>query len=603
MLAISNMDAQITLYMADGTPYPLPTVHLTASGVAAVSVNDALAAAPSNVVSHISTWGSASVSYSYDWQGVILATMSLLDLSRSLQYVYPFMFPHDPSNAAMSGAMTLEGLWWKTTPTPHIFVALANMAAQPRNTTVTLLDAAGASLSSQPVSIPPQGTSFARVDFPPESALGGLRVQYSGGMDDLLVGAGIEDGTAGYSANLPVAMTGMPDPLGPRQLQFASVGIMNGPADPMMGFPKGLAFTPYIYLRNVTSSPRVVQTSVNWMNGSSPQTTNLPGITLQPGESREVTPPPFPGTPPEAFNFVFSFAGSVQDVLAATGGVDATGNYVFPVEPHGVGQHGGMTSVYWTYGGGFDTMYSLWNPLSIAQQAQLLLVGPDGRLLYAVPIRLAPQASAMIDLYELFASGKPDAAGRVMPPGPMRGTAVLTGPKNDTTERMTIVLAGATYNAKTATCGNNCETCNGFTSVSATPSPATVAISSNAQMQDEYTWYTGYQYNDTSSSTWSSGSPSIASIQAHTALLTGVSGGVTDITAQFNQLPTNAGQICSQGNLPPCPTGIPVAQVLGCVLPTANDPGSVSSISYNITRSRFRRVPTRPNTAEQMPIP
>ncbi len=462
MLAISNMDAQITLYMADGTPYPLPTVHLTASGVAAVSVNDALAAAPSNVVPHISTWGSASVSYSYDWQGVILATMSLLDLSRSLQYVYPFMFPHDPSVAGMSGTITLEGLWWKTTPTPHIFVALTNTAAQPRNTTVTLLDAAGASLSSQPVSIPPQGTSFARVDFPPEGALGGLRVQYSGGMDDLLVGAGIEDGTAGYSANLPIAMTGMPDPNGPRQLQFASVGIMNGPADPMMGFPKGLAFTPYIYLRNVSSSPRIVQTSVNWMNGSSPQTTNLPGITLQPGESRQVTPPPFPGTPPEAFNFAYSFNGLPEDILPATGSVDASGNYVFGVELEGVAEGAGVTSLYWSYGNGQDTMYTVWNPLSVAQQVQLILVGSNGYTLYTIPTRLAPRASTVIDLYELFKAGQPDPTGRAMPHGPMQGTARLTGPKNDTTDRLTIVLSGAIYSAESATCVWTCNTCSGL---------------------------------------------------------------------------------------------------------------------------------------------
>lgn len=44
MLVIGNMDAQATLYMADGTAYPLPPVRVPASGVATLSVNEALAA-------------------------------------------------------------------------------------------------------------------------------------------------------------------------------------------------------------------------------------------------------------------------------------------------------------------------------------------------------------------------------------------------------------------------------------------------------------------------------------------------------------------------------------------------------------------------------
>jgi len=363
---------------------------------------------------------------------------------------------------------------------------------------------------------------------------------------------------------------------------------MNGPADTMMGFPKATVFTPYAYFRNVSSSPKVVQPSLNWMNGSSPQSANLPAITLQPGQSGQVAVPPSPGLTPESLNLAYTFTGAVDDLIAATGSVDQTGNYVFAVEPHGVGQHGGVSSVYWAYGGGLDTMYTVWNPLSVAQQMQLILVGDTGATIYSVPIRLAPGASQTIDLYELFAVGAADAAGRVMPRGPMQGNAILTGPKNDTTERLTVVISGGIYNSKTATCGETCETCDGFTSVSASPDPASIAVSGSTQMSAHYTWYTGYQYDWTSNSQWSSNATGVATIQttgqSSPGMAAGVSAGSAQFQALFGEMPANAGQICTQGTLPPCPYGDPAADVPAsvCVL-TVNNPvnGQVFSLSSN----------------------
>ncbi len=567
MLAIANMDAQITLSMADGTSYPLPPLRLPASGVASVSVNEALAAAPANLLPHISSWGNASISYKYDWQGVILATMSLLDTPRSLQYIYPFVFSHSGEQSAMAGASAFNGVWWNPTPTARLFVGISNSTANSVNGTIILLDALGAVLSDQPFSVPSQGTVFANVAIPPGNRMGGLRVQYSGGMEDLLVAAGIEDDTAGFSANLPVAMPSMDSTAASQSFQFASVGMMNGVADSSMGFPAGTNFTPYAYLRNVSSSPRLIHVAVNWMNGSVPQTTDLPDATLQPGESRQVTIPSFAGITPREFNFIYTYSGGLQDILAATGSADQTGNYVFAVEPHGVGEHGGVSSIYWAYGGGFDTMYTIWNPLSVVQRAQFILIGNDGRALYSVPVLLAPRGSMMIDLYQLFAHGTMDAAGRILPHGPMQGSAVLTGPKNDTTERMTIVLAGGVYNSRTATCGNTCETCNGFTSVSSSPDPIDMAVTSSTQAQDEYTWYTGFQYSYTNSTLWSSSATNVATVQtkgqASPGKATAISAGAFTLSADFGLLPTNAGQICTQGTLPPCPTAEPVMQSCG----------------------------------------
>jgi len=84
--------------------------------------------------------------------------------------------------------------------------------------------------------------------------MGGLQVQYSGGTEDVMLASGIEDDAAGFSAKLPMAMPMMSGSCGKTgSFQFASVGIMNGPADTMMGFPTGTIFTPYAYFRNVSS--------------------------------------------------------------------------------------------------------------------------------------------------------------------------------------------------------------------------------------------------------------------------------------------------------------------------------------------------------------
>jgi len=53
VLVVAPMDVTPVLFMADGTPYMLSSVHVAVSGVAAVNINDALAAAPSSITSHI----------------------------------------------------------------------------------------------------------------------------------------------------------------------------------------------------------------------------------------------------------------------------------------------------------------------------------------------------------------------------------------------------------------------------------------------------------------------------------------------------------------------------------------------------------------------
>src|SRR5947208_13663040 len=61
VLVVAPMDVTPVLFMADGTPYMLRSVHVPVSGVVTVNVNDALASAPQSVAGHVSQFGIVSL--------------------------------------------------------------------------------------------------------------------------------------------------------------------------------------------------------------------------------------------------------------------------------------------------------------------------------------------------------------------------------------------------------------------------------------------------------------------------------------------------------------------------------------------------------------
>src|SRR6266581_839833 len=122
VLVVAPMDITPVLFMADGTPYLLPSVHLAVSGVATININDALATAPSIIASHISPYGSAALIHSYSSPGHVSASMAVIDASRSLSYTFPFAEPMgDPM------PQTLDGLWWKHDAGVTGWIALSNV--------------------------------------------------------------------------------------------------------------------------------------------------------------------------------------------------------------------------------------------------------------------------------------------------------------------------------------------------------------------------------------------------------------------------------------------------------------------------------------------
>jgi hypothetical protein len=222
-LTVAAVDAVVTLYMADGTSYTLPPMHLPQSAVATINVNDALARVPSSLAGRVSTFGSATMTYRYSFQGAVYASMSLLDSVRSLQYNYSFVFPMEAAHASNQGTLNpdiaertvLEGLWWRFRPTSGGFIALANVSTKDIAVNVTASDGSGNTGSTLSVLVPSRATKLVALSDALgqiQSPYGGVRVDYQADMDSVLVSAGLEDDSRGYSANLPLAMPPMSPP-------------------------------------------------------------------------------------------------------------------------------------------------------------------------------------------------------------------------------------------------------------------------------------------------------------------------------------------------------------------------------------------------------
>ena len=97
--------------------------------------------------------------------------------------------------------------------------------------------------------------------------------------------------------------------------------------------------------------------------------------------------------------------------MLATGSVDQTENYVFVVEPQGVGKSFGKAGHYWISANDFDTMYSLFNPADRAQDFIATIYYGDGSGSYQMPVHLEAQASTMIDMMMLIGERVPNVHG------------------------------------------------------------------------------------------------------------------------------------------------------------------------------------------------
>jgi hypothetical protein len=404
-----------------------------------------------------------------------------------------------------------------------------------------------------------------------------LRITFTGDSNSLSIAGGLEDGKVGYSARMPLSMATMHADGKANSCTVASAGIMVGRPDPMLGFPKKVTFAPYAFARNAGAATHVLHMLVNYMDKTGPHSAPLPDRVLAPGEAGSLNLDKAIQLPftDGSINLSFTLDTGCDSVLMGVGSVDPTGNYVFAVDPAGVGKGGGKSSLYWEVGKGVSTMYSLWNPTSQAEDLVVTVqFDPEGT--YKAPVHLEGNASTMLDLMELVEGGKPDADGHTIPPGIRTGSLLIMPAKNDLREFINVVVSSGTYSPLTGTCGQGCETCTGMVRVEIDPGNFMVSIGMGQQLAYVLTDTFGNRTDYTNSSSWSSNQTQVMTVQTMGQSSAGMTAGVGEGSAGIQgelaqQVPINAGQICAYP-LPSCPIAQnPVAQASGAVQkPTAS---------------------------------
>jgi hypothetical protein len=529
------------LHLSNGEQYKLAPVQLEPAGTAVVDINAGLQ--NYGIAPYATLSGYVEVKYNWPWTP-ICATVQDLDVVHSLIFDYDLR-GRLSSTSSSPTANTVQGLWWKQEPNVSAFVALANVSARPIKATLQVSDSQANPIGQYQVTVSPQGMKMIPIqDLQITAAtVGGMTVTYNGAQGDLMVNGGLEDRTTGYSAALPFADI-LATPLANSQPSIAELGLMVGPAAPMMSFPASTTFTPYSVLRNVSNSSVSVSPTLWWMAGGSPHSFQAGSISIQPLESTSLDIPAllkaaglagFNGS----FNLTLDAQGSPGSLLTAAGSVDQNNTYVFTVTPHGVVESAGRSLSYWSTADGTDTMVTIWNPADEAQDFIFRLYFSGGH--YDFPIHLAARETRSFNISEIINTQVPDAEGNIIPADVHEGSAKLVGAKADN-QLVLVAMDAGTYNVKKATCGYYCESCDGW--VDAWIDPASFSVNVNNQTQvyfiDE--WNTGEEFDLTDYSDWISGTPSTVSVDY--GQITGLAGGSASVEASDPYEPVYVEEAC-----------------------------------------------------------
>ncbi len=273
-----------------------------------------------------------------------------------------------------------------------------------------------------------------------------------------------------------------------------------------------------------------------------------------------------------SINLSTSFTGKAGDVVLATGSVDQTGTYVFEVEPQGVGASRSKFANYWGVSNGNDTMFTLWNPTSAAQDILVTFYYADGSGKYDLPVHLGPQASSMIDMAILIAEHKPDPEGHVIPSNIQEGSAQFASAKGRN-EEITLVIAAGIYNVANATCISDCISCCGVSNFNITPSwiicpvGGTMSFSFSAVDCNGFTVWPGFSSSNTT----------VMTVDSTYLTVTGVSTGQATLTADWgNVFTTSNGGLQQFCGISSCPTTLQQTWSTVFVNPT------LQIISFNV---------------------
>ncbi len=575
-LVVQDLAATPIIYFEDGTEFVLPTVIIPKSSVRAVNLNAAIDLAPPEILAHRSSFGSVSVRFTWPYVSALGACVENLDRVRSLISNYP-LGPTRPE--LLPRADDIYSFWWRQTNEADAVIGLTNSEAHPVAVHFENSDNSGNILDTKEIILPRHGAAFLNLGLPNlDSSVheGRIKLSYSGVKGSVIVHGSLEDVTRGFSLTLPFSPQrprsprhdGKP-PMPPALLQVASIGLMYGTPDAMMRFPKSVSFKPFAVLGNLAST--ATRVDIGYVFGeTATYPKKLTTLVIPPGMVQQVDLSPLQHLlPPDqkSVNLTFDYIGQPGDLLIANASSDASQNYVFQVKPEYVGETLAKEAQYWSVGAGTDTMLTLWNQKSANQSVLVTLFFDGGN--YELPIHLASFSSTMLNISELISMQSPDSHDSVIPYNVHDGKLQISSPKGIDQPMSTGVSIG-TFNVKTGTCGDPCQTCTGFDDYYIAPAPWAAQVSGTQQMVATAVHQNGTESNKTTSSTWSSNNVPVATVGSSTGLVSGVASGSATVSS-FLDL-REAYDLCEQ-NGGPCEPIEFLDQSAGnvCVVPSTED--------------------------------
>jgi hypothetical protein len=502
----------------------------------------------------------AGISYQWSWPAVIAPIpntdeIASLTITNSLRADVNQVHISPEANKPQ----VTHGQWWLPTANADGYVVLENTSLAPRQASVQISGHTGNALATQQVSLPGHATTVIRLSTVLQGArsaetTGGIEIHYNGPEHGVVAYAGIEDNNVGYSAS-PVLIEDHLDPDRPvHEVTLSAPGLLLGKADPAMHFPSGTYFKPYALLHNVSAKPLQVNLSlVSPGEGEIPQTRSLGQISLLPGQVSQFDfDSHFNSSSPLPDGYghlTASFEGRDGDLMMSTGSVDQSQNYVFEVNPSQQADTASRTICFWSVEGDNDTMMTLWNYKSAAQDLVLTLYYSGGH--YTIPIHLEALQSYNLDMMSLIRSQVADPSGTLIPSNITSGSALLSGTK-DELEPISVAVSASVYNVRNATCGLICNTCNGVTGAAVSPGSLMLQVNGTASASAQITMATGSSASG-SSNLWETSNASVATVNRTSGQVTAIAPGTANLELTILNVPVNAGTICSQ-ELVPCPT-------------------------------------------------
>ena len=531
------------------------------------------------------------------------------------------MVEHDPGRSDIPPV--LNGLWWGLGSGRVASVMVSNSSAS-QQTAQAYLDFEGERHPlKDPLTFAPYETKvlditqlLTSLGFDPAQAPeGGITIVPNGATPTLIAAGRITDPATGFSSTIDFPST---------DLEIASAlhatGVPIGTPSSDSPFVAAGTFTPHVIVRNLLASAQTVTVTVEYpqaSTGSGVSAAPLNPVAAQDGKHSPVamqspiapiTVPPystqdislsalmsqFPAALPFA-SVRIQFSGPPGSLQAQVTSVESKGDMVIDshIQNEGNGWAGSGANP-WHLDDDTESILFLTNESDQPAHIGFRITANGSAPYYLTKLLLNPRETRAIDIRKLRDAQQADFMGNLIPAAAPDGSvAWIRGDNLPVMGRLMQIhrKSGMASNYDCCYCGCPYNYTPSINQMNPTSLYALVGDTNSFAFEAGYEDCNRYEYwyDYTTSASWTSGSPSIASIQG-TGQIKGVSGGTATISTSYSGYTYRFnGSVC-------IPTQVPGATAAGCSTctprrtpclrktdPTAADVGTVNTATTRPT--------------------